>query len=288
MRLSRILRPPRTLVLLACGAALPFAQSCASAEGPAPAAPPPSTAPSPAVNRAPDPAATERFAAGRRAAEAGDLETALEHLEEAAALAPDSLRYGAEYRQVAIELEEYDRAIAFFEELASEHPDSAAVRLNWGYASVDKIPAAGAVTQVILANTALDRFTEAIEREESWLALYTRGNSYVYWPPVFGRTDLAIADLERAVALSEEGKAKPYHVHAYAALGDAWWRKDDLEKAREVWQRGLERFPGAEPLEERLALDAAPDDAALDRFLEAHYQVGQRVDTTLRELWEAD
>lgn len=235
-----------------------------------------------------EPVAAELFASGMAAAEAGDLATALEELERAAAAAPEELRYSAEYRQVAIELEEYDRAIAFFEELASEHPDSAAVRLNWGYAYVDKIPTAGAVTQVILANTALDRFTEAIEREESWLALYTRGNSYVYWPPVFGRTDLAIADLERAVALSEEGEAEPYHVHAYVALGDAWWRKDDLERAREVWRRGLERFPGAEPLEERLELDAAPDGEALDRFLEAHYQVGQRVDTSLRELWEAE
>ncbi|MFW6175378.1 MAG: tetratricopeptide repeat protein [Acidobacteriota bacterium] len=240
------------------------------------------------MNRAPDPAAKERFAAGLRAADAGDLETALERLEEAAALAPESLRYSAEYRQVAIELEEYDRAIAFFEELAAEHPDSAAVRLNWGYAYVDKIPSAGAVTQVILANTALEHFTEAIEREESWLALYTRGNSYVYWPPVFGRTELAIADLERAVALSEEGEPKPYHVHAYAALGDAWWRKDDLERAREVWRRGLDRFPDAESLEERLELDAAPDGGALDRFLETHYQVGNRVDTSLRELWEAE
>lgn len=274
------MRALRILFLLIFGLACQSAGVGPPEPAPAPAAP---DAPGPAA----EPAAAELFASGMEAAEAGELETALERLERAAAEAPEELRYGAEYRQVAIALAEYERAIAFFEELASEHPDSAAVRLNWGYAYVDKIPAAGAVTQVILANTALERFTEAIEREESWLALYTRGNSYVYWPPVFGRTELAIADLERAVALSEE-EPKPYHVHAYAALGDAWWRLDDLERAREVWQRGLERFPGTQALEERLALDDAPDHGALDRFLEAHYQVGQRVDTTLRELWEAE
>lgn len=231
----------------------------------------------------PNPAAAKAFETGLAAAENGDLATALDHLERAVTAAPDDLRYGAEYRQMAIEAEEYDRAIAFFEGLATEHPDSSAVRLNWGYAYVDKIPAAGAVTQVILANTALTHFTEAIERDATWLALYTRGNSYVYWPAIFGRTKLGIADLERAVEMSEAREPKPYHAHAYAALGDGWWRLEDVEKAREVWRRGLERHPGTAYLEERLAREGEE----LDAYLEAHYEIGKRVDTDLREIWEA-
>lgn len=239
-----------------------------------------------AVAAAPVPApdASELFAAGVAAAEAGDLAAALDHLESATAEAPEDLRYGAEYRQVAIAAEEYDRAIAFFERLAAEHPDSAAVRLNWGYAYVDKIPDAGAVTQVILANTALTRFTEAIEREPSWLALYTRGNSYVYWPAIFGRTKLGIADLERAVAMAEAAEPKPYHAYAYAALGDAWWRLEELERAREVWRRGLARFPGTAYLEAR----AGRQREELDAYLEAHYEIGKRVETDLREIWEVE
>jgi tetratricopeptide (TPR) repeat protein len=221
------------------------------------------------------------FASGLAAVEAGDLAAALDRLETAAAARPDDLRYGAEYRQAAIAAGEHDRAIAFFEQLAERHPDSAAVRLNWGYAYVDKIPAAGAVTQVILANTALGHFTEAIEREESWLGLYTRGNSYVYWPPIFGRTKLGIADLERAVAMAEAGAPRSFHAHAYAALGDGWWRLDELDKAREVWRRGLERIPGAAALEQRLALEGE----ALAEYLEAQYAIGKRVATDLRELW---
>jgi len=225
--------------------------------------------------------AEELFQAGLAAAAAGDLATALDQLETAAGARPDDLRYGAEYRQAAIAAAEYDRAIQFFEKLAAQHPDSAAVRLNWGYAFVDKIPAAGAVTQVILANTALTHFTEAIEREATWLALYTRGNSYVYWPPIFGRTKLGIADLERAVAMSEEGEPRSFHAHAYAALGDGWWRLDELDRAREVWRRGLERIPGAKSLEERLAREGE----ALEEYLQAHYAIGNRVETDLRELW---
>jgi tetratricopeptide (TPR) repeat protein len=237
--------------------------------------------------------ADELFRQGIAAAEAGDLGGALGFLERAVAAAPDELRHGAEYRQVAIRAEAYDRSIGFFESLAEEHPDSPEVRLQWGYAYVDKIPAAGAVTAVILANTALDHFTEAIEREESWLALYTRGNSYVYWPPIFGRTGLGIADLEKAVAMSEEmppsaGAPPAFHAHAYAALGDAHWRLDDLETAAEVWRRGLERIPGSPPrLTERLdRLERGPE--ALDEYLQANYEVGQRVDTSLRELWSEE
>jgi tetratricopeptide (TPR) repeat protein len=221
------------------------------------------------------------FESGMAAMDAGEADRALVLLERAAAAVPDNLRYGAEYRQAAIAAEEYDRSIALFETLADEHPDSADVRLNWGYAYVDKIPAAGAVTQVILANTALTRFTEALELEETWLGLYTRGNSYAYWPAIFGRARLGVADLERAVALAEEREPKAFHAHAYAALGDCWWRLDDLERARQAWRAGLERLPGTPYLEERLALD----DQALNAYLKEHYAIGKRVETDLRELW---
>lgn len=268
------------MILAACATGAP-------ADGPAPA-PPRQSAAETAAPAPVAPAAETLYRRGLDAAAAGDLATALDRLERAAAAAPGSLRYGAEYRQLAIEAGAYDRSIDFFEELAAAHPESPEVRLQWGYAYVDKIPAAGAVTAVILANTALGHFTEAIEREETWLGLYTRGNSYVYWPPIFGRTQLGIADLEKAVAMSEKMDRTPaYHAHAYAALGDAHWRLEDLEKAGEVWRRGLERVPESSDLAERLdRLDEGAE--ALDAFLKAHYEIGNRVDTSLRELWGED
>ena len=274
MTLATLLAP---FALAACAAGL---------QAPDAALPPDSgTAAEPVA--APAPAPEELYRQGIAAAETGELDTALDLLERATAAAPDTLRYGAEYRQAAIRAEAYDRSIDFFEALATEHPGSPTIELQWGYAYVDKIPAAGAVTAVILANTALGHFTRAIDLDETWLALYTRGNSYVYWPPIFGRTELGIADLEKAVAMAERpeaGEPRSYHAHAYAALGDAWWRLDDLEKARQVWRRGLERIPGSTDLEERLALEGE----ALDEYLDAHYAIGNRVDTSLRELWEEE
>lgn len=228
------------------------------------------------------PAETTELGAGIEAAAAGDFTSALDRLEAAAAAAPDDLRPGAEYRQVAIRAGAYDRAIDFFARLAERHPDSAAVQLNWGYAYVDKIPDAGAVTQVILADRALGRFSRAIEIEPTWLALYTRGNSLVYWPAIFGRTGRAIADLERAIELASNLPWSAYHARAWASLGDAHWRLGDLERAHEVWRQGLERYPGDPGLSARL--DRRGE--RLDLLLEEHYAIGQRVETHLRELWE--
>ena len=238
----------------------------------------------PAASSATSAGAADDYAAGMSEVAKGDLATALDRLEAAVTAAPDELRYGADYRQVAIAAAAYDRSLDLFAGLAEAHPDSYAVHLNWGYAYVDKIPAAGAITQVILADTALKHFTEALAIEPSWLAYYTRGNSYVYWPAIFHRTPLAIADLEKAVELSQArgDEAPSYHAHAYKALGDAYWRLDDLDQARTWWQRGHERFPTDADLGKRLTLSGAE----LDAYLKGVYEIGQRVDTSLSELWE--
>jgi len=230
--------------------------------------------------------AAEDFAAGMAAVEAGDPAAAVDRLEAALRADPDNLRFGAEYRQAVIATQQYDRALELFEELAGANPDSTAIHLNWGYAYVDKIPDAGAVTQVILANTALKRFSEALEIEETWLGLYTRGNSYVYWPVVFGRAQLGIADLEKAVSWSQRmgDQAPGYHSNAYAALGDAHWRLGDREAAQSWWDRGVKRFPGSSRLQPRTSLEGDE----LEAFIEAHYAIGERVGTDLRDLWKEE
>jgi len=225
----------------------------------------------------------ELFAQGMAGAAAGDLEGALDRLEAAVAAVPDNLRWGAEYRQVVIRAGEHDRGLGFFEGLLEAHPESSNLVLNYAYAHVDKIPAAGAITQVILANQALTQFGRALELRESWLARYTRGNSYVYWPRIFGRTPLGIADLERAIEMARAMEKRSYHAFAWAALGDGYWRLGELGKAREVWQEGLARHPADARLQARLSRTAEE----LDAFLEELLSPATRVGTDLRELWEA-
>jgi len=225
----------------------------------------------------------EAFESGGKLLAAGDAEGALAAMEEALQAEPDSLRFGSEYRQAAIQVEAYDRSIAFFEKLVDVHP-SANTHLNHGFAYVDKIPAAGAITQIILANTALNHFAKAIESEEAWRTYFTRGASLLFWPKIFERAPLAVADLEEAMRLQGKDPVRSYHVRTYISLGDGYWKTNQIEKARTTWQQGLDAFPDEERLGKRLALEGNP----LAAYIEEALDPNTRVDTDLREIWEAE
>lgn len=221
---------------------------------------------------------------------AGNAAAAVELLEAATAAEPNNLLYGTDYRQAVIaaageETELYDRCLAFFQGLVEQHPEAANAYLNLAFAYVDKIPVEGAITQVILANTSLGHFGAALEHEESWLGLYSRGHAYLFWPPIFGRIGDGIADLERAVALSQQDpEHKPFYARAWAALGDGHWRLDDVEKARSIWQQAAELYPEDPEIQARLS---RTEREALDAYLEAHYDTTRRVATHLEEIYGA-
>ncbi|HVR11961.1 MAG TPA: tetratricopeptide repeat protein [Thermoanaerobaculia bacterium] len=251
--------------------------------GPAPApAPQAGAAPAAAIPAAAPAAASAAFEEGQKALAAGDLPAAVGRMEAALAADPDNLRYASEYRHAVIRAGLYDRALEFFAKLVADHPDSSFAWLNYGYAYVDKMPAAGAITQVILANDALQKFSRSIELKASWLALYTRGNSYLYWPKIFGRAPLAVADLERAVAISKSEPKHGRHVHAYAALGDAYWRTDQPERARATWEEGARLFPQDAGLKARLSRQGDE----LEAYIADQLDRTRRVNTDLREMWE--
>jgi tetratricopeptide (TPR) repeat protein len=208
---------------------------------------------------------------------AGELASLESRLEREA----DSLQAANAYRRAVVRTGEYDRALEFFERLVTAQPHSANAHLNYAFACVDKIPAAGAVTQVILANSALTGFTKAIELERSWITLYARGASYLFWPKVFRRAPLGIADLEEALRLQRSQPKRSYYVRTFVTLGDGYWKADDPQRAREIWQEGLREFPDHQPLEQRLKADAA----ALAVIIDEAFDPSKRVDTDLSVLW---
>ncbi len=215
---------------------------------------------------------------------AGQVEQALGHFEAALAADPESQRAASDYRQAVIRAEAYDRAVDFFARLVGKHPRSHNAWLNYGYAYVDKIPAAGSITQVLLANQSLEKFGKAIELERSWLALYTRGNSYLYWPVIFGRAPLGVADLEEAVAISKREPKRRVHARAYVALGDGYWKTEQPDKARATWREGLALYPGEPQLQARLARDGEE----LSAYIFDQLDPNKRVDTDLSPLWEEE
>jgi tetratricopeptide (TPR) repeat protein len=207
----------------------------------------------------------------------------LDQLESRVTADPEDLRAANEYRLTVITATSYDRALNFFNDLTAKNPDSANAHLNYGFAYVDKIPAAGAISQVILANSALTEFTRSLEIRPSWIGYYTRGVSYLYWPKIFDRTRLGVADLEAALKIQQADERHGYHVRTFVALGDGYWIMDDAQKARAAWRAGLKQFPDAEALKQRLA--AKP--AALKTLMNDTYDPSRRVDTDLSALWSS-
>jgi len=202
-------------------------------------------------------------------------------LETAVTAAPDDLKPANDYRMAVIQVKQYDRALAFFKKLTADNPGAANAHLNYGFAYVDKIPDAGAITQVILANNALGEFTKSLEIKSQWIALYTRGNSYLFWPRIFNRTKYGIADLNDALKMQKGEAKKHYHVRVYVALGDGYWKVDDLTNATTVWREGLTQFPDNPRLKARL--EKQGDE--LTKLIEADYDPYKRVDTSLKDLW---
>jgi tetratricopeptide (TPR) repeat protein len=220
-------------------------------------------------------------------AAAADPAAALPQLEAAVAADPENLRAASEYRMAVIKAGEHDRALEFFEKLVTDHPQAANAWLNYGFAYVDKIPAAGSITQVILANNALTQFSKSIELRESWLALYTRGNSYLYWPKVFGRAPLGVTDLEKAVEIArKEKKKKRVYVRSFIALGDGYWKTEQPDKAKAVWHEGADLFPGEPQLQARLDRAGKPEE--LEAYINEQLDPNKRVDTNLLPLVEGD
>src|SRR5262249_26253317 len=208
----------------------------------------------------------------------------LARYEEALNGQPDDLRVGNDYRMAVVQinkLPQYDRAIAFFQRIVAANPNAANAHLNYGFAYVDKIPAAGAITQVILANNALGEFTKSIELKPTWIAYYTRGNSYLFWPRIFNRTHLGVADLQDAMKMQKAGPKHFYHARVYVALGDGYWKMDNADDASKTWRAGLAEFPDNAPLKARLSAQAD----ALKALIDDTYDSNKRVDTSLRDLW---
>jgi tetratricopeptide (TPR) repeat protein len=208
-------------------------------------------------------------------------------METALAAEPESLRLASEYRQAVIRTGAYDRALRFFEKLVAAHPNGPNGWLNYGYAYVDKIPTVGSISRVILANESLKRFTRAIELNQGWLALYTRGSSYLYWPKVFGKAPLGLADLEKAMALVKKEPKRQVYDRVYVSLGDACWKNDQLERARAVWRDGLALYPGEPQLQARLER-AAKGVEAVNDYLYEQLDPNRRVNTDLSPTWAAE
>ena len=176
------------------------------------------------------------------------------------------------YRARAATYGRHDRAIDFLEGLLEAgHGDPAAVRIELSLAYVDKIPACGGLAAIVckgsLAKKGLNQIDRLLEEQpESWLAYYSRGMNHLHWPRALLHSEDAARDLERCVEIQASTEPRPYHQKVWLALGQAYAKAGDYDRARSAWRRGLQVFPEDQELGDHLAI--ADDGELLDYVLE--------------------
>ena len=69
---------------------------------------------------------------------------------------------------------------------------------------------------------------------------------------------------------------------SWIALGDAYWKTEQPDKAKTTWREALKLFPANGELKARLARDG--DD--LEKYIYDQLDPNKRVDTNLAPLWE--
>jgi tetratricopeptide (TPR) repeat protein len=216
--------------------------------------------------------------AGQRQKVSADLELRLETFERATGVEPENLKLGADYRTLTIDAGLFDRAIDFFRALAKRPGSGPNVKINLALAYADKVPPAGDIRRLYLGRDAMNALTESIAQRPSVLAYYLRGRINLYYNRfIFHRTDKGVADLMLALSMVT-GETPPALVaRVYTALGDGYFRLEDLGKARAAWSEGRAKFPADEALRTRLEAEGQ----ALLEIVTAALSAGRRSDTSL-------
>ncbi len=224
--------------------------------------------------------------------------SALDELEKAVELDPDRLLYANTYRALVRRYGHmyFDRSIRFFERLAEAHPKSTMIRLNKALSYIDKMPypKLGIVHQGILSNKSLQMLDAILQDEpDCWTAKFIRGMNHLHWPRKLGHAPQAIDDFSELIAKQQTfppEMRRDYFALAYAALGDSYVKnrdkglKENMAKARQAWQAGIEEYPDSSDLQQRLEL-AETSDEALIEYVKKLRGLEDPVDTDLARVW---
>jgi hypothetical protein len=221
-----------------------------------------STAPAPDGDSGPDLATRQRLLA----------------MEDAIAKDPENLKLAAEYRQLVIASNEFDRSTRLFERLAKQKGSGPNVQISLALAYVDKVPVSSRIRHVYLGRDAMNALTRAIERQPTPLAYFVRGLINLFYNNfMFHRAPLGVADLEKALSLVHDDTPPGLVERILIALGDGYWRAENPAKARDVWTSAAKKFPANAAFRQRLTGTDAEVAFAVRHALDEDI----RVDTSL-------
>jgi len=205
----------------------------------------------------------------------------IETFEKAIAADPENLKLAADYRQLVIAGGQFDRSIDFLERLAKQQGSGPALPISLALAYVDKVPTSGDIRRLYLGRDAMNALTRSIEQKPSVLAYSVRGLINLFYNTfIFHRTDKGIADLKQALALATAETPPVLLARVYVALGDGYFRLDDLARASETWSAGLAKYPEDVALKLRQSAQGRQLANVVSTALDAR----RRIDTSLAEV----
>jgi hypothetical protein len=216
--------------------------------------------------------------AGGQTQPGSSTERELQTIERVLAADPENLRLAADYRKLTLAAGLFDRAITVLRDLAKRTGSGPNVEISLALAYADKVPTAGDIRRLYLGRDAMSALTQSIAERPSVLAYYYRGQINLYYNRfIFHRTDKGVADLKQALSMVTGATPPALVAHVYRALGDGYYRLDELAMARQVWSEGLVRCPDDDGLRTRLEKNGQ---ALLD-VVTAALSAGRRSDTSL-------
>lgn len=148
-----------------------------------------------------------------------------------------------------------DEVIAALKERAAEDAGNPDAHNELGEAYIAKIVGgkANMMEQGILSAAAHKAYDKALDLDPDHLrARLNKGANYFWSPPQLGLEGKALEQLEHAVRIQGGMEAQDDFADTHMMVGTLHQRMGNMDKAREAWQRGLDRHPNNKQLRDKL------------------------------------
>ncbi len=229
---------------------------------------------------------TDENAASRPRIDPVEVDRMLSELEKTLRQGLGEFGLASAYRSKCALFDQHDRAIKFFKSVLAEKSNNHRAQIELGCAYVDKIPTCGGLAAVVCKGTqarkSLDQLDKVIARYPTlWVAYYCRGMNHLHWPRALRHSDDAYRDFAYCIELQRKDPSSPpppYYLRTHVALGDAYAKAKEYDRARNAWREGLMVFPESKKLAERLTIT---DNRTLLKFVETERNLEQPIDTGL-------
>jgi len=144
-------------------------------------------------------------------------------------------------------------AIAVMQKAVADYPQESNAHLQlglaWGELGSKSSETGDFMTAMEGINKGFDGFDKAVELDPQNIeALFNYGAWGINVPGFFGKLDLGVQNLEKAIALLEKSKSnkKGFLASGYLTLGQGYLNQEKTEKAKEAWEKVLTLLPEGE------------------------------------------